>query len=199
SRRRSRISIWSGWTSASDLESSMRRHMPPFFVFPAEMATFSTLPGFREFYPEDFAQRKHIFQIWRQVARGFAFQEYDGPILESLELFTTKSGPEIESQLICFEDKGGRSVSLRQELTPSLARMVAARANGLKRPIKWFSIGDNFRYERMLRRRLRSFTQLNVDILGEPGPTAEIELIALLTPTLLGFGLSEEDFFVRLS
>lgn len=163
------------------------------------MASFKTLPGFREFYPEDYAQRKHIFQIWRQVARRFNFQEFDGPVLESLELFTTKSGPEIESQLFCFEDKGGRQVSLRPELTPSLARMVAARANGLKRPIKWFSIGDNFRYERMQKGRLRCFTQLNVDLLGEPGPAAEVELIALLVQTLLGFGLTDEDFYVRLS
>lgn len=163
------------------------------------MATFKTLPGFREFYPEDYAQRKHIFQIWRQVARRFAFQEFDGPILESLDLFTTKSGPEIESQLFCFEDKGGRQVSLRPELTPSLARMVAARANGLKRPIKWFSIGDNFRYERMQKGRLRCFTQLNVDLLGEPGPSAEVELIGLLVQTLIGFGLSEDDFYIRLS
>ena len=163
------------------------------------MASFKTLPGFREFYPEDYAQRRRIFQIWRQVARRFAFQEFDGPVLESLELFTTKSGPEIESQLFCFEDKGGRQVSLRPELTPSLARMVAARANGLKRPIKWFSIGDNFRYERQQKGRLRCFTQLNVDLLGEAGPSAEIELIALLVQSLLGFGLTEEDFFVRLS
>ena len=163
------------------------------------MASFNTLPGFREFYPEAYALRKQIFQIWRQVARRFAFQEFDGPILESLELFTAKSGPEIESQLFCFEDKGGRAVSLRPELTPSLARMVGARANALKRPIKWFSIGDNFRYERMQKGRLRCFTQLNADILGEAGPAAEIELIALLIQTLLGFGLTEEDFYIRLS
>ncbi len=163
------------------------------------MATFSTLPGFREFYPEDYAQRRHIFQIWKSVARRFAFKEYDGPVLESLELFTAKSGPEIESQLFCFEDKGGRSVSLRPELTPSLARMVAARANGLKRPVKWFSIGDNYRYEKPQKGRLRCFTQLNVDILGEQGPTAEVELIGLLVQTLLGFGLTEEDFYIRLS
>lgn len=133
------------------------------------------------------------------MARRFAFREFDGPVLESLELFTAKSGPEIESQLFCFEDKGGRQVSLRPELTPSLARMVAARANGLKRPIKWFSIGDNFRYERQQKGRLRCFTQLNVDLLGEAGPSAEIELIALLVQSLLGFGLSDEDFYVRLS
>lgn len=163
------------------------------------MATFKTLPGFREFYPEDYAQRRHIFQIWKSVARRFAFKEYDGPVLESLELFTAKSGPEIESQLFCFEDKGGRSVSLRPELTPSLARMVAAKANALKRPIKWFSIGDNYRYEKPQKGRLRCFTQLNVDILGEQGPAAEVELIGLLIQTLVGFGLTEEDFYIRLS
>lgn len=163
------------------------------------MATFSTLPGFREFYPEDFSERRHILQVWRKVARRFAFQEYDGPVLESLELFTAKSGPEIESQLFCFDDKGGRAVSLRPELTPSLARMVASRANALKRPIKWFSIGDNFRYEKPQKGRLRCFTQLNVDVLGEPGPAAEVELIALLIQTLIDFNLNEEDFFVRLS
>lgn len=163
------------------------------------MATFSSLPGFRDFYPEDFALRRHLFQVWRQTARRFAFQEYDGPALESLDLFRAKSGAEIEEQLFCFADKGGREVSLRPELTPTLARMVAARANGLKRPVKWFSIGDNFRYEKPQKGRLRCFTQLNVDILGEAGPEAEIELIALLVESLLALGLTEEDFYIRLS
>ncbi len=163
------------------------------------MSNFKSLPGFREFYPEDFAERRFLFQVWRQVARRFGFLEYDGPVLESLELFKAKSGDEIESQLFCFEDKGGREISLRPELTPTLARMVAARANTLKRPIKWFSIGDNFRYERMQKGRLRCFTQLNADILGEPGPAAEIELLALLVQIFQGFGLGEDDFFIRLS
>lgn len=163
------------------------------------MATFKTLPGFREFYPEDYAKRKHIFQIWRQVARRFGFQEFDGPVLESLELFKAKSGDEIESQLFCFTDKGGREVSLRPEMTPSLARMVGAKANGLKRPVKWFCLGDNFRYEKQQRGRLRCFSQLNVDILGEAGPSADIELISLLIDTLTSFGLTDEDFYIRLS
>ncbi len=163
------------------------------------MSNFKSLPGFREFYPEAFAERRFIFQIWRQVARRFGFQEFDGPVLESLDLFKAKSGDEIESQLFCFEDKGGREVSLRPELTPTLARMVAARANALKRPIKWFSIGDNFRYERTQKGRLRCFTQLNADILGEAGPAAELELISLLIQTLQGFGLGQDDFFIRLS
>ena len=163
------------------------------------MSNFKSLPGFREFYPEAFAERRFLFQVWRQVARRFAFQEFDGPVLESLELFKAKSGDEIESQLFCFEDKGGREISLRPELTPTLARMVAARANALKRPVKWFSIGDNFRYERMQKGRLRCFTQLNADILGEAGPAAELELIALLIQLLQGFGLGQDDFFIRLS
>jgi len=163
------------------------------------MSNFKSLPGFREFYPEAFAERRFLFQVWRQVARRFSFQEFDGPVLESLELFKAKSGDEIESQLFCFEDKGGREISLRPELTPTLARMVAARANALKRPIKWFSIGDNFRYERMQKGRLRCFTQLNADILGEAGPAAELELIALLIQLLQGFGLGQEDFVIRLS
>ncbi len=163
------------------------------------MANFQALPGFREFYPEDYAERRHIFQIWRQVGRRFGFQEFDGPVLESLELFKAKSGDEIESQLFCFEDKGGREVSLRPEYTPTLARMVAAKASSLKRPMKWFCMGDNFRYERMQRGRLRCFSQFNADILGEEGAGADIEAISLLIQILLTFGLTDEDFYIRLS
>ena len=163
------------------------------------MSDFKSLPGFREFYPEAFAQRRFLFQVWRQVAVRFGFREFDGPVLESLELFKAKSGDEIEGQLFSFEDKGGREVSLRPELTPTLARMVGAQANSLKKPIKWFSIGDNFRYERMQKGRLRCFTQLNADILGEPGTSAEIELISLLIQTLQGFGLGADDFYIRIS
>ena len=163
------------------------------------MPNFQALPGFREFYPEDYAERRHVFQIWRQVARRFGFQEFDGPVLESLELFKAKSGEEIEEQLFSFQDKGGREVSLRPEYTPTLARMVAAKANALKRPVKWFCMGDNFRYERMQRGRLRCFSQFNADILGEGGPAADVEMISLLIQILLSFGLTDEDFYVRLS
>ncbi len=163
------------------------------------MASFKTLPGFRVFYPEDYAKRKHVFQIWRQVARRFGFQEFDGPVLEPLELFKAKSGDEIESQLFSFMDKGGREVSLRPEMTPTLARMVGAKASTLKRPVKWFCIGDNFRYERQQRGRLRCFSQLNVDILGEPGPAADVELIGLCIQMLIALGLTDEDFYIRLS
>ncbi len=163
------------------------------------MATFQTLPGFREFYPEDFARRNHLFQLWRRTANTFGFAEYDAPVLEPLELYKTKSGDEIEGQLFSFTDKGGREVALRPEMTPTVCRLVGARANALKRPIKWFSIGEFYRYERMQKGRGRCFFQFNADIFGEPGPEAEIELIALLVQCFSAFGLTESDFYVRLS
>lgn len=163
------------------------------------MAGFQSLPGFRDHYPEDFARRQHIFAVWRQAARAFGFAEYDAPVLEPLELYTTKSGDEIEGQLFNFVDKGGRAVSLRPEMTPTVCRMVGERAGALKRPVKWFSIGEFYRYERAQKGRLRAFNQFNADIFGEAGPEAEIELIALLIQCLAGFGLTAEDFRIRLS
>ena len=163
------------------------------------MATFQTLPGFREFYPEDLARRNHIFRLWRQTAGNFGFAEYDAPVLEPLELYKAKSGDEIETQLFSFIDKGGREVALRPEMTPTVCRLVGAKASALKRPIKWFSIAEFFRYERMQKGRGRCFHQFNADIFGEPGPEAEIELIALLVQCLGAFGLTAEDFHVRLS
>ena len=163
------------------------------------MAGFQSLPGFREFYPEDFSRRQHIFRLWRQAAHAHGFQEYDAPVLEPLELYTTKSGDEIEGQLFSFTDKGGREVSLRPEMTPTVCRLVGAKAGALKRPIKWFSIGEFYRYERAQKGRLRAFHQFNADIFGEAGPEAEIELIALLVQCLAGFGLTKDDFYVRLS
>ncbi|MES1166832.1 MAG: histidine--tRNA ligase, partial [Pseudomonadota bacterium] len=162
-------------------------------------ATFQSLPCFREFYPEDLARRNHLFRLWRQTAVAFGFVEYDAPVLEPLELYKAKSGDEIEGQLFSFSDKGGREVALRPEMTPTVCRLVGARANALKRPIKWFSIGEFYRYERMQKGRGRCFHQFNADIFGEPGPEAEIELIALLVQCLAAFGLTEQDFYVRLS
>ncbi len=112
------------------------------------------LPGFRDFFPAEYALRAHLFATWRAVAARYGFEEYDGPPLEPLELYTAKSGEEIVGQLYNFEDKGGRQVSLRPEMTPTLARMVAARANGLRKPIRWYSIPQLFRYERQQRGRL---------------------------------------------
>src|SRR6266700_3160359 len=128
------------------------------------------LPGFRDFYPEQLALRNHIFAVWRSVARRYGFEEYDGPPLEPLELYTQKSGEEIVEQLYAFEDKGDRKVALRPEMTPTLARMVGARAQALKKPIRWFAIPQLFRYERQQRGRLREHFQLNMDIIGERGP-----------------------------
>lgn len=163
------------------------------------MATFQSLPGFREFYPEAFARRNHIFRLWRQTASAFGFAEYDAPVLEPLELYKTKSGDEIEAQLFSFTDKGGREVALRPEMTPTVCRMVGAKVNALKRPIKWFSIAEYYRYERAQKGRERAFFQFNADLFAESGPEAEIELIALLTQCLRAFGLTHDDFYVRLS
>src|SRR5579885_2819283 len=136
------------------------------------------LPGFRDFYPEPLPHtdvwsadaRQYIFDKWRATARRYNFREYDGPPLEPLELYTLKSGDEIVGQLYKFTDKGDRAIALRPEMTPTLARMVAARANGLKKPIRWFSLPQLFRYERQQRGRLREHFQLNCDLIGEPGP-----------------------------
>ena len=163
------------------------------------MATFQSLPGFREFYPEAMARRSHIFRMWRQTAAAFGFLEYDAPILEPLDLYKTKSGEEIEAQLFSFTDKGGREVALRPEMTPTVCRMVGAKASALKRPIKWFSIGEYYRYERAQKGRERAFFQFNADLFAEAGPEAEIELIGLLNQCLCSFGLTDADFYIRLS
>jgi histidyl-tRNA synthetase len=162
-------------------------------------ANFQALPGFRDFYPDDFAIRAHIMRTWREVARRYGFQEYDGPPLEPLELYTEKSGPEIVQQLYNFTDKGGREISLRPEMTPTLARMAGARAGGLRKPIKWFSIPQLFRYERQQRGRLREHFQLNLDIIGEDDPAADAELLAAAIDMLRAFGLTEQDFVARVS
>ncbi len=151
------------------------------------------LPGFRDFYPDQFAERAHIMGVWRDVARRFAFVEYDGPPLEPLELYTKKSGEEIVGQLYNFTDKGGREISLRPEMTPTLARMAAAKANALRKPIRWFSVPQLFRYERQQRGRLREHFQLNVDIIGEADVTADAELLAVAIEIMAGCGLTSSD------
>jgi len=165
------------------------------------------LPGFRDFYPEPLPQpglwsanaRQYIFNTWRSLARRYGFHEYDGPPLEPLELFTTKSGEEIVGQLYHFTDKSERQVSLRPEMTPTLARMIAACERGYKKPFKWFALPQLFRYERQQKGRLREHFQFNADIVGEKDPAADAELIALLIDTLRSFGLTHEDFVIRLS
>lgn len=160
---------------------------------------FDILPGFRDFYPSDCATRNQIFEGWRKVAHRFGFEEFDGPILESLELFTKKSGEEIVDQLFAFQDKGEREVALRPEMTPSLVRILGRQLATLKLPTKWFNITENFRYERPQKGRLRSFYQFNVDIIGEASYTAEAELIALAIASFQQFGLTCEHFYIRLS
>src|SRR5271169_2916502 len=157
------------------------------------------LPGFRDFYPETFGVRRYIFDGWRAVARRYGFREYDGPPLEPLELFTLKSGEEIAGQLYNFEDKGGRAIALRPEMTPTLARMAAAHERSYKKPLKWFAIPQLFRYERQQKGRLREHFQFNADIFGESALAADAELIALLIDTLRSFGLTPADFVIRLS
>ena len=160
---------------------------------------FDTLPGFRDFPPEACARRNHLFRVFRTVACAFDFREYDAPILEPLDLYVEKSGAEIVGQLFHFEDKGERQVALRPELTPTLARMVSSRANALPKPIKWFNVGEHFRYERPQKGRGRSFYQFNADLLGESSVAADAELIALLVAIFETLGLGAQDFKVRLS
>jgi histidyl-tRNA synthetase len=157
------------------------------------------LPGFRDFYPDEFAQRAHIFRAWREVARKFAFVEYDGPPLEPLDLYTKKSGDEIAGQLYNFTDKGGREVALRPEMTPTFARMVAERANALRKPVRWFSIPQLFRYERAQRGRLREHYQLNVDIVGEASELADAELLSVAISIMKELGLDASDVRARVS
>jgi histidyl-tRNA synthetase len=157
------------------------------------------LPGFRDIYPEEYAFRSYLFENWRRVARSFGFQEYDGPTLEPTELYKRKSGEELKTQLFRFVDQGGRDVCLRPEMTPTLARLVAARAREYRKPIKWFSISPFFRFEKPQKGRLREFYQINCDILGDDTPAADAELIGLAIALHQVFGLTADDFFVRVN
>jgi histidyl-tRNA synthetase len=160
---------------------------------------FVALPGFRDVFPDALARRRRILAAWQMVAARYAFEEYDGPPLESVELYTAKSGAEIVGQLYTFTDKGGREVALRPEMTPTLARMVAQRAAALKKPIRWFSMPQLFRYERQQRGRLREHFQLNMDIIGESGPLADAEVIAAAIDIVRALGFGPKDVRVRLS
>jgi histidyl-tRNA synthetase len=157
------------------------------------------LPGFRDFYPEQLATRNYLMSVWRDVARRYGFVEYDGPPLEPLELYTKKSGDEIVGQLYTFTDKGDREVALRPEMTPTLARMVAAKANAMRKPIRWFSLPQLFRYERQQKGRLREHFQLNVDIVGEASVAADAELLAVAIDVMRALGLGSQDVRARVS
>ncbi|TAE77102.1 MAG: histidine--tRNA ligase [Verrucomicrobia bacterium] len=160
---------------------------------------FQALPGFRDFLPKDCATRNYLFETWRAVARRYGFVEYETPLLEDTALYMKKAGGELNSQLFRFEDQGGRDVTLRPEVTASLARLVAQHQRDFPKPLKWFEIGQCFRYEKPQKGRGREFFQFNVDILGESGPQADAELIALAIDTMLAFGFKEGDFVVRVS
>lgn len=153
--------------------------------------------GTREFYPKEKSILNYIFNKWRSIALKYGFSEIECPIIEPLELFTKKSGKEIESQLYSFEDKAGRKIALRPEITPSIARMIVSNKS-LQKPIKWFSIPECFRYEKEQAGRSRSFYQLNMDIIGSTNLLADAEIIAASIKILESFGLNK-DFFVRIS
>ncbi len=160
---------------------------------------FARLPGFRDFPPEEYALRAHIQDAWRAAAGRYGFEEYDGPPLEPLDLYVEKSGEEIVGQLYNFTDKGEREVSLRPEMTPSLARILSGRSRGMSKPIRWFSVPQLFRYERQQRGRLREHFQWNVDIVGEESVAADAEVVAVAIDGLRALGLTEADFAVRVS
>jgi len=160
---------------------------------------FPRLPGFRDFLPEDLKVRSHIFASWRRVARRYGFQEYDGPPLEALDLYTEKSGEEIVGQLYAFQDKGGRDITLRPEMTPSLARILGERSRAMPKPIRWFSVPQLFRYERQQRGRLREHFQWNVDVVGEAGAGADAEILAVALDALRDLGLTSDDIVARVS
>lgn len=163
------------------------------------MTKHAALPGFRDFYPEEMAGRNRIMNVWREVARRYGFEEYDGPPLESLELFIEKSGPEIVNQLFNFTDKGNREVTLRPEMTPTLVRMLGSRIKGLSRPIRWFSMPQLFRYEKQQRGRLREHFQLNMDIVGETSVLADADLVSAALDVLRQLGLTKDDVVARVS
>ncbi len=154
--------------------------------------------GTRDFYPEDLRIRSWLFEHFRAVSRGFGFEEVDAPIVEHEELFTRKAGEEIVEQLYHFE-LHGRRFALRPEMTPSIARMVLARHGALRFPLRWFSVTQNWRYERTTRGRRREHYQWNMDVWGEPDVTAEAELLAAVFELLDRVGLARDDTRVRIS
>jgi histidyl-tRNA synthetase len=161
--------------------------------------SFQSLPGFRDFFPAEYAARHHIVQAWRETARRYGFEEYDGPPLEPLELYVEKSGEEIVEQLYNFVDKGGREVALRPEMTPTLARMVGERGRSMPKPIRWFSVPQLFRYERTQRGRLREHFQWNVDIIGEDDIAADAEVLSVALDGLAALGLGADDIEARVN
>jgi histidyl-tRNA synthetase len=156
--------------------------------------------GARDFYPPDKRLQKYMFSKWREVAERFGYEEYDAPILEPLEIYLAKTGEEIvNEQTYAFEDRGGRKVVIRPEMTPTVSRMVAAQRQELAYPLRWYSIPNLWRYERPQRGRLREHWQLNVDIFGVAGIGAEYEIITLVDAMFKAYGASREMYEIRLN
>jgi histidyl-tRNA synthetase len=168
-------------------------------TLPQERLDTNPPKGTRDFYPEDMRLRTWLFDQWRCVARTYGFSEYDSPVLENEALYTRKAGEEVTQQLYNFLDKGGRSVALRPEMTPSLARMVMAKKGGISLPLKWFSIPQCWRYERMTRGRRREHFQWNMDIWGVADEKAEAELISAMVHFFKGVGLTSEDVGIKVN
>lgn len=156
--------------------------------------------GVRDFFPADMNIEKRIFDIWRSVVEKYGYEEYSASVLEPAELYKAKTGEEIvNSQTYTFKDRGDREVTLRPEMTPTLARMVAARKRELTYPLRWYSIPNLFRYEQPQRGRVREHWQLNVDIFGVESISAEIETINIACDITRAYGLEDNDFEVRIN
>ncbi|SHG70245.1 histidine--tRNA ligase [Halobaculum gomorrense] len=163
------------------------------------MPTYERLKGFRDFYPPEMAVRREVTDTLESVARGYGFREIDTPRLEPAEMWTDKSGDDIVDELYAFEDHGGRHVTLSPELTPTVARMYAAKAQALSKPVKWFSTRPFWRYEAVQQGRFREFSQTNIDIFGSAEPEADAEVLATAADALTELGLSADDFEFRVS
>jgi len=166
---------------------------------PAQPISFEPPRGMRDFYPDDMLWRNRVFDAWRAAAAQCGFAPYDACVVESLELLERKAGEEVSAQIYTFEDKSGRKLALRPEMTPTLARMIAARQGHLQLPLKWFTIAQCFRYERMTRGRKREHYQWNLDIVGEPAVTAEAEILAAAAAALERMGLPDSAYRIRIS
>jgi histidyl-tRNA synthetase len=165
----------------------------------SEPLSFEPPRGMRDFYPDDMAWRNRVFDAWRQAATIGGFSPYDACVVENLALLQRKAGEEVSEQIYAFEDKSGRKLALRPEMTPTLARMIAARQGQLPLPVKWFTIAQCFRYERMTRGRKREHYQWNLDIVGEEGVTAEAEILACAARALRAMGMPDAAYRIRVN
>jgi len=165
----------------------------------SEPLSFEPPRGMRDFYPEDMVWRNRVFDAWRQASVAFGFQPYDACVVENLALLQRKSGEEVSEQIYHFEDKSGRKLALRPEMTPTLARMIAARQGQLAFPVKWFTVAQCFRYERMTRGRKREHYQWNMDIIGEESVSAEAELLAAVALALRTMGMPDTGYRIHVN